>query len=246
MNNFHAVTSYNPRVLVHHNPGVAFYWSPKSGCSVVAKMFLEYTSFIQPDVPIIRQRELYCKHIETTYKDKTYWCNQHVSVYNNYLKLQLVRNPYSRAISSYIKFLDMYKNNIALSFQSYLQLILTGKLLEHHMLPQYMIDKNLIDYILKLENIAQDVHYICNQYNVCFNYTTEQVELTYTRFHANNMHDNCSSTVFKIDNTGRIWNTYRQMYGMPEYKYFYNSYCKKMVEDIYGYDIEIFNYSFPY
>jgi hypothetical protein len=156
----------------------------------------------------------------------------------------MIRNPYSRAISSYLKYLHIYQN-ISLSFQKYLELILTKTMKEHHIWPQYLISPTSLDYIIRFENMESDILTLCSKYNICFEYSTEPVEPSYTRF-TNDTISNCANIEYMFIDSNTIVNKTNGIVGIPQYHLFYNSHWKLLVEQIYGYDIEIFNYEFPY
>jgi hypothetical protein len=245
MNNLYDITSYSPRVLVNKDKNIAFYWSPKAGCSVVAKIFLKYINYYNNDNnPVIEQRDSY---ITQQINSTTNICdrsNQNNLCYKNYFKIQMVRNPYTRAISSYLKYLHIYRN-ISLSFHKYLELILTKTMKEHHIWPQYLIPPTSLDYIIRFENMESDILDLCSKHNICFEYSTEPVEPSYTRF-TNDTTNNCANIDYRFIDDNIIINSINNITGIPPYYLFYNTDCKLLVEQIYGYDIEIFKYEFPY
>jgi len=245
MHNFYSIKEYNPRVITNQTKNIAFYWSPKAGCSIVAKIFLKYLNLYNDKEPVILQRDAYIAQKALRAKTVCDKCNQGNICYKNYFKIQMVRNPYSRAISSYLKYLHINTDELSLSFETYLELILTKTMKEHHMWPQYLIDIESLDYIIRFENISQDIQNLCNQHNICFEYSTQPVEPSYTRF-VNNHNYNCATIPYKFIHSNKLINTTDNTIGIPEYNFFYNERCKKLVETLYGYDIEIFKYSFPY
>jgi hypothetical protein len=259
-NNFIQESEYCPRVLPDPKNKLAMYWSPKAGCSIIARMFLIHINSYDHNRSCIKQRDEYTKNIKQTHKDKadflSHMPNQDKQFYKNFFNIQLVRNPYSRAVSSFIKYLHQAQNNLTLSFQSFLELIIIGNstrwgrksrsFLEHHFLPQYMID---CDFIIKIENIVDDLALLKKTHGLDLDYNDNEVEPSYQsgKYTTKDSDTSCSVAPFRFtsEHNGLI-NMQDLSVGIPEYKLFYNQYCKDMVEKIYGKDIDFFNYDFPF
>lgn len=259
-NNFIAKSAYCPRVLPDPKNKLSLYWSPKAGCSIIARMFLIHMELYDHNRSCIRQRDEYTKNIKKTYKDRadflSHMPNQDEQFYKNFLKIQLVRNPYSRAISSFIKYLHQAEDNLTLSFQSFLELIIIGNstrwghtsrsFLEHHFLPQYMVN---CDFVIKIENIVDDLALLKQKHGFDLDYNDKEVEPSYQsgKYTIKDSVIWCATAPFRFTAKSHgLINMQDLSVGIPEYKLFYNQYCKDMVEQIYGKDIDFFGYDFPF
>jgi len=251
--NFIDTDRYPPRALASPSKKLVAYWTPKAGCSLMAKMFLIYIGNYDNHLSPIYQRDLYTQQQLKNHNERQYLCNQNDSFYEDYVKIQMVRNPYDRAVASFIKYLHIAKNRITLSFQSYLELILFGNsvidpsektFIEHHFLPQYMTSK--LDHVIKMENITQDLYELHKKYDILLKYTAQEVEPSYqTQFYNPEITHKCSCEQFRFTDNG-LQNMNSKQIGVPRYELFYNQYCKNMVGKIYAKDIEYFDYDFPY
>lgn len=242
----HNLIQSKPRALADEQHKIAIYWSPKAGCSTVAKIFLLLIGKYQNDIPVIKQR---FEYIENTYAkcngSLIKICNCSDEFYADYLKLQIVRNPYARAIGSFLKYL-MVNAPKQLSFENYLTQIYMGKLIEHHMLPQYMTNK--IDHILRLENLSDDINYINSIYNISLPYAFYDKE-SYKTYIKPEIQCNYSSLELGMT-PGNIPYTINSNFcivrGIPSYQYFYNDITINLVTEIYQKDIEYFKYTYPF
>jgi hypothetical protein len=255
MNNLIKLSQYCPRVMANADKKIAMYWSGKAGCSTLAKIFFTYIDMPYDENNPIDTRDDYSRYVKSATDNRSYWCNQDLSFYSDYFRLQLVRNPYSRAISAFLKFLHMNEDKISMSFQMYLETIIAVNslggndniLLEHHMLPQYMINLDQLNYVLKLESLKKDIDCLYKQYNISLFYKENKDE-SYNKYIKPNINYSAANVVYRFigNNNSNFFSITHKIFGIPEYKYFYNRYCKNMVDYIYGLDIETFEYSFPY
>lgn len=253
MNNIIKLNQYAPRCLTNREKKIVMYWSPKAGCSTLAKIFFSYIGVEYDKTNPIITRDNYCYGLRSSVEDRKYWCNQELCFYDDCFKLQLVRNPYTRAVASFLKFLNLSADKISMSFQIYLETIISANSLvesafiEHHMVPQYMIDTKNLNYILKLENLQEDIDILYSKYNISLVYQQDKEE-SYTKYRNTNINYNVSNLLYRYikEPHNSFYAAQNKTFGIPEYYYFYNKYCKKMVEQIYGEDIEIFEYCFPY
>jgi hypothetical protein len=147
----------------------------------------------------------------------------------DYLKLKFVRNPYSRAVSSY---LHLSINN--LSFYEFLLNLFNNKYeynihyaSQHHLLEK---KQKIYNEIIKIENIDSEIERINKKYNI---------KLEYNSFsnHHSQKHLNEKKYVGYIK--------YSNIKNIPSYKYFYDDErIKQLVYDIYKIDINLYNYTF--
>lgn len=245
-----------PRVLVNSDRSIAIYWSPRAGCSTAAKIFLQYIGQYDYNncVYQIEHRDLYSNNLEKQYSNtdpseeaiiRPLLCNQIDIFYKNYLRLQIVRNPYSRVISSFMKYLTITIPR-QMTFEEYLINIKNDHNFEHHMLQQFMTDE--LDDIIYLENLETEIKRVNIKYNINLPYIKNGKLESYSNIFINKnfiyygdkyLGFSKNYIPYYIDDNNII-------YGIPSYRYFYNEYTKNLVSEIYQKDIEFFNYSYPY
>ena len=92
---------------------------------------------------------------------------------NKYLKIKFVRNPYSRAISSYIHYVLFYDNK-SVSFFQFLNNLNSNKYKydihyasQHHLLEK---KQKIYNEIVKIENIDIEIERINKKYNINLEY----------------------------------------------------------------------------
>ena len=147
----------------------------------------------------------------------------------DYLKLKFVRNPYARAVSSY---LHLSINN--LSFYQFLLNLLNNKYeynihyaSQHHLLE---IKQKIYNEIVKIENIDIEIERINKKYNINLEYES--------------VSDHHS--IKKLDEKKYVgYIKYSDIKNTPSYTYFYDDErIKQLVYDIYKIDINLYNYTF--
>lgn len=239
-----------PRALVSPEHSLAIYWSPKAGCSTTAQIFLSLLGLYRDDGSVIEQRDEYCEKLlqeyvnNTTTEYRSLLCNQDDIFYKNYIKLQVVRNPYSRVVTSFLRYLELFIPK-QLSFNQYLEGIQKGLILEHHMLPQFMT--NQINHILHLENLEEDLAWFNEHYGYSIPYKKYPKE-SYNKIINLDISEYYGDKILSFTKNGLPFfiNKNKVQYYIPSYKYFYNTYTKQLVENIYMKDISFFRYKFPY
>ena len=140
-------------MLIDKNNKIVFIHNPKTAGTAIHKTLLKYNSF---EVNWGIKNGIDTAHLTVTQALTLNKFDQ------SYFKFSCVRNPYSRAISSYLEAQKNYKLN--LSFKNYLDCIRDKKYtLDYrfiHGRPQYdfLFSKNYlqVDYIMKFENIEED------------------------------------------------------------------------------------------
>lgn len=218
---------YN-RNLRSNNKRIYMLWSPKSGSATLGQIFFEYINFDYDKNKFI--------HFSIREYEKIQKNTIPLLPLNDYLCLQLVRNSYIRAASAYmvsqIRNSDWYLNincypignNISfIDFLYQVKYIIDNKYtLDPHYgqqrMPntQYIVEHN---GIVRLEHIREDINRINLRENINLN----------------------SSVVYDIHSSKKINKKY------IEYKYLYKDpLSKKLVDSIYGEDIDTLRFSYPY
>ena len=95
----------NPRPLISKSLGIAVVWSPKSGCSFVSKWFFQQLG-IELDGWIHLQRRPFQSSPESV-ESAIAFSNDN----KTFRKMRVARNPYDRAVSSYLHYLALSGRN---------------------------------------------------------------------------------------------------------------------------------------
>jgi len=248
-------------ILVNKDKNIMMGWTPKCACTTACKMFfnelelldeaLEFHEFIHQ----YRQRVYEPKHpVLTNYMhDK------------DLIKFKVVRDPYRRAVSSYVHYMrdaytvenhpiisqikkmtgDPEPNNISfIDYLNYVSRIDVGKgKTEFHQEIQhdpFEVNSSFKwDYIVKIENIKNEINKINKQHGLSlsvegdigksFHYTKKIKDFEGVAF------DKRAKDIIIREGEDTI---------IPDYKFFYNPAIKKRVESIWGKDIEIYDYKY--
>lgn len=218
--------------VVQNNPifnvdkKICIFWSAKSGSSTALKMFFDYIGYQCTQGFIHKDRiQDYSKNIQKTKKLP--------KDFDSYIKFQIVRNSYERAVSSYLhydfhssKMQEKYKQDTGipynnLSFIDFLTYIQNEIKCDHKINPHFEIQTQEItehlvknNLIVHLENFSNDIGRINDTY---------QTALDPKAYYAPHSH----KKRYKID-------SYISYYKDPL--------AKKIVEDIYESDIENFKF----
>ena len=234
---------YYHQMLNIPNKNILIDWTPKSGCTTVCKMIFKYLGILDEALKYskwihdYRMHKYYSKYGEIDKESLLH------GKYSKYLIIKFVRNPYSRAVSSYIHAMKSIKlieliglDNI--SFIHFLTLIRNKNITveEGHWRIQklsYENDnnkKNLNIKYIKIENIKDELNILKKNNNIDLYYD-------FTSNHHIKKKDNINKFVGNI----KFKNLNNKF---PKYRYFYNDKIRKLVEEIYFNDIKTYNYSY--
>ena len=212
-------------ILLNHDKKIIIDWSAKSGCTNIVTMFFKYIDLYKKfhlDNPI----DIHSERIKYRLLNKI---EKSFLINTDYLKLKFVRNPYSRAVSSY---LHLSINN--LSFYEFLLNLFNNKYeynihyaSQHHLLEK---QQKIYNEIVKIENIHSEIERINTKYNIKLEYIS-----------VSNHHSQKDLNEKKY--VGYI--KYSNIKNIPSYRYFYDDErIKQLVYEIYKIDINLYNYTF--
>jgi hypothetical protein len=224
------------------------FWSPKSGCTTLIKWFFFQIGLLQkaidynPSVHLYRvdiyekQENYKLKIIEQLMGDKK-------DVY------KLVRNPYSRAVSSFLATSTngAILNQIApglhngLSFKKFLYIIkdigVKKDLIDVHIAQQYVEEEELfIQNYVHLEHFTTSIRNIEKKYNLLESPIQNIIKSPHHR--AQQMTDYGKQTFAEVNMS------LKTLYGvLPEYKNFYDEETRDLVREIFKKDFEKYGYN---
>ena len=161
------------RVLVSPTKKLCMFWSPKAGCSTALAIFFAYCDFDYSKYHWIHNAR------ERVYQKKVH-PSRIPEDFHTYVRLQVVRDPYTRAVSSFLHYMascakrDMPDLRDAPGrFLEFLLLLRDGRLNspsgEFHAAAQYMTDE--IDAVLKLETLEADIQAVNDRFGLDLKYT---------------------------------------------------------------------------
>lgn len=215
-------------ILFNENKKIIIDWSAKAGCTNIVTMFFKYIDLYK-NFNLKNPIDIHDKRLEYLKKNMV---TDNIMLDNKYLKIKFVRNPYTRAISSYIHYVIVYNNNI--SFFDFLNNLNNNKYKydihyasQHHLLEK---KQEIYNEIVKIENINSEIERINTKYNIKLEY-----------YPLSNHHS--QKKLYEKKYVGYI--KYLNIKNIPSYRYFYDDErIKQLVYDIYKIDINLYNYTF--
>lgn len=220
---------------------IVLFWSQKSGCTTLTKWF-----FFQ-----INMLELAFEYNPWRLHEKKYkFYEQHgyndslISVIDSRKKeiYKLVRNPFTRAISSYFQqlrenLLSLENNSISFKgFLYYLKKNIEG-LWEGHCSRQYIYgEENVISKYIHLEKFEDEIKGVENEHQLLDSPISKIIPSD---------HHNQEKEIFipsrPIADIIFKWEDFEK--SIPHYSYFYDDETEELVKNIYKIDFEIYEYS---
>ncbi len=212
-------------------------WTEKAGCTIVCKMFFDVMGILQEALD-------YNSWIHNYRQDKFYEkfgkVTEDMLSGDKFVKMKFVRNPYTRAVSSYFaanennkQYLKGYEH-LDLSFYDFLLLVKQKKIVNDHWRTQYQeIESRFnFDEIIKIENIKQEVKRLNQKYSLNLQLHT----------HSSHHHKKDKN---KSEFVGRKKYSELEISStIPDYRNFYDDETKLLVSEIYEKDLKTYKYTF--
>lgn len=218
-------------------------WSPKVGCTILTKMFFRQMGLLDAAMEYHSWIHEYRMHVFYKNHPVTIDDIRNPSVF----KFKVVRNPYLRAVSSYIHTMKkevmhepvrkaLWRWNANISFKSFLRYL--SKIDIHNCDPHYSLQKKFFEFdfpgcfneIVYLENLESSIEEINKKHQLNFDLSG------LTSHHHSKIAGEISGNAFKLR-----WNKIKD--SIPEYKYFYNEEVAEKVYGIYKEDFETYGFS---
>jgi hypothetical protein len=221
--------------LIDRKNKIIMSWSAKAGCTVAVKMFFHHMGILHkalahekklggnfPDTSMYRRKVFYKKFGAPTKVELAS---------PKYFKFKVVRNPYTRAVSSYIHAINLKK--FQGSFAAFIRKLSRRGVehSDHHWRQQLRENPKLFDRIVKLENLDAEMEAINKLIGSKFktNFSSDH-HLKKTKVKKFVGHKAFKPEVKKI----------------PDYRYFYNKKILAAVSKLYKADIMAYKYEAPF
>lgn len=226
-------------------------WSPKAGCTIAKKIWFDHMKVLDQalDHEVVRYGMVikgWVHDFTEIFHQKFGYATEFNFSSDDFIKLKYVRNPWNRAVSSYIhacKFPNLFENyqNKNPSFYEFLSALLTQKLCMYaggtHWRIQNIFPHLKYDEIIKIENLESETEKLNKKYklNLRCNFSSDHHVIKQNKI--DNFFNTSASDVKKyLDENKQI----------PKYDSFYNEELINMVYQIYKTDIETYDYTPPY
>lgn len=225
-------------ILIIPHKKILIDWKEKSGCTTIVKMIFQYLGILDDALKYDKWVHKYRMDVYYNNFGRVNSNNIENGKFKDYYKIKFVRNPYSRAISSYLHVmnnLDTFEKFKFgdISFHDFLCKIKDIKNPNVHWQKQSRrIEKFKKDFffkIIKIENIDNEILVLNKKF---------ELNLIYDK--------NSNHHVKKSDNIDFVGYTKYSLIKnrIPKYIYFYNNKIRDLVTKIYSEDLKIYNYTF--
>lgn len=226
--------------FVRLNDNILMTVSAKAGCTVIYRMIFDFLGLTE-EVKQINSNRYAPDHPHIYRLVKFNKTPNYITNFSNIKEtdyiVKIVRNPYHRAVSSFIHLIRLsyapYFHG-DMSFVDFINKInQMNRNVDHHAKPQISnfekANPNRINRIIKLENLQEEIEQLNKDFNLNLSFKTESP------------HHIKKDVEFK-EFVGRT--PHHQIKNVPEYKYFYDDEIKQLVTNTFKEDIELYGYSY--
>lgn len=213
-------------------------WTRKAGCTTITKMVFGAMGILQEALDY----DIWVHKYRTDkFHEKFGRVTEDMLSSDKFVKMKFVRNPYTRAVSSYLsahRSVEVHDymidgELIDVSFYRFLELYKQKKLVNSHWTPQYSEDyesKFEFDEIIKIENLSEEVKRLNKKYNLKFHIDP------YSRHHHEYDED-----IDKFVGKTKYSNATNSEH-VPTYEHFYDDEIKMIIQELYKKDFEKYGY----
>ncbi|SDY91745.1 sulfotransferase family 2 domain-containing protein [Thermoactinomyces sp. DSM 45892] len=228
---------YGP--LYHEDLPIILFWSPKAGCTSLNKWFFFQIGLLDEAISY----NPWIHHFRIKYMGQ-----ENYAIWTKHIRegtkkvYKLVRNPYTRAVSSFVYYLENPSTLKAPNPCSFKDFLLHMKQyreknmgLDRHLAPQYypFEQRMNIEYIY-LEKFESEIRTIESKYGLLH---SPLEDLCRSKHHRNPVEVERSVAV-------KMFSFSDLKTQMPSYQSFYTEETADLVQQIYKLDFEKYNYSF--
>lgn len=227
--------------LIDRKNRIILEWSAKAGCTIGTKLFFRHLGILEEAesyhrwIHTFRTREFYKRYGITRHKDL---CSP------EFTKIKIVREPFNRAVSSYIHLMKFPEPELCrhagssrpdISFKEYLSFISSRNLFfcNPHYGTQYKYYETegiAFDYIIRLENLERDL----DRLNKNLGLNLDATGLT-------SAHHVRKSPKPQTSAADKKWSELRRPF--PAYESFYDAETEWIVANLYSKDFNAYGYS---
>ena len=244
-----------PRILINADKKLVVFWSAKAGSTFILKWFLFHAGLLEQAK---KHSSWIHDYRQTLYHSEKYLktLNQPLEGWRKFRSLKLVRNPFSRAVSSYIHCLYMIKINIEsaillmtrnrseklkekYSFAEFVERLEEVDIMKCNMhwrsqIHKAEIGKNFkLNFLVKLENAHNRLPKVENRLNLKpSNLSNFSKSIHHNQVKEGSSFEFIGNTPF--DDSVRL--------DTPNYKGFYNKTLKQKIVKIYLKDFDQYHY----
>lgn len=239
------------RTILDEKHKLILVFTPRAGCTLACSIFFQHMEVYQNIPNKLREMynnpengPLFLHKYRVTHRPV---CTQNKFKNSKYTKIKFVRNPYYRAVSSYLFSMHRFPNIRKMSFLDFLQELKPGSILpknasSHSKLQFDNITEEYIDHIVKIENLESDLTEIDQKYKT-------KLLLAYQKLNSDDItvsHKSNKNNEIKNFIGNLSYDELISRFGNPiaNYKYYYNQDSKALVENIYIQDIQEYGYDF--
>lgn len=239
--------------LFSENLPIILFWSHKSGCTSLTKWFFFQIGLLetalQHNAWIHSYREIFCSRDDYISRVSTEIAQ------NTKTHYKLVRNPYERAVSSFVAFIgaSLFISSLehlkpllfngGISFKQFLRAInevgASIYTIDPHFCQQYVEgEKEVVNNYIYLNNIEEEIRSLEKKYNL----PHSPLEEFFSSVHHNPRKKvkypySLANTLFTIESFNKIRSQF------PSYDSFYDEETKQLVREIYKNDFQTYGYS---
>lgn len=226
-----------------------FFWSPKSGCTSLIKWYFFQIHLLQKAIDYHPWIHFYRMDIYETQENYKLTITKQLLHYKKEA-YKLVRNPYSRAVSSFFATLtnkeitdQVFPTGIenGLSFKQFLYQVkdigVTRELINSHIAQQYVVEEELfIENHVHLEQFIPEIKALEKKYNLLD--SPMDMIIKSSHHNAPNVSNSGKHTLADVKmSMETIFNA-----PLPQYKTFYDQETKDLVNELFKQDFEKYHY----
>ncbi|UCH95984.1 MAG: sulfotransferase family 2 domain-containing protein [Candidatus Aminicenantes bacterium] len=146
-----------PRILYDHNKKIVLMWSAKAGCTFFCKWFFAQMNLL--DAALYYHQWVHFFREEVYYKSDSYTKNLHKVLNDDFKVIKIVRDPFARAVSSYIASLHQAANKEGLISHEKVKKEL-GKFLNRSLTADETFSfREFVDYLTSIDILECDIHH---------------------------------------------------------------------------------------
>ncbi|MBD1371836.1 sulfotransferase family 2 domain-containing protein [Hazenella sp. IB182357] len=234
--------------LFHPKLPIILHWSNKSGCTSLTTWFF-YQINLLPQVLNHSQGTHHFKN--NVYISQPQYNQQLKRYFKHKVHYKLVRNPYHRAVSSFLhaclfnccgwpKMVQAMGNQKGLSFKRFLEYVASRKgRVDNHICPQYRHhEETYVTKYLYLEQYEKEIRRLEQQYHL--------KNSSLSRLNKQSNHTHKKTKLMDLAEQPFTKQTYHQLFQspsvIPAYHSFYHGGTKTLVRQIFRKDFQMYGY----